>query len=157
MRGSGERSVLHTNVRRNEQIEKDRSPTSRWSYGLTSTANQLRFADHLVCYGDIFWCLVQYFLNPVFYIPFFSFKVKFAAEGKKITGLRLYHELYQLQKGTTRGKRSRRNEPHDTHDSKQHSYDTSAKGCGSLHYAYHSFLLSKYTSHHITLYWSIFG
>lgn len=151
VRGSGERSVLHTNVRRNEQIEKDRSPTFRWSYGLTSTANRLRFADHLACYGDIFWCLVRYFLNPIFYISFFSFKFKFAAEGKKITGSRLYHELYQSQKGTTCGKRSRRNETHDTHGGKEHCYNPGAKRCRSLHYAYHSFLLSKYTSCHITL------
>ena len=65
----------------------------RWSYGLTSIAVRLRFADHLVCYGDIFWCSVQYFLNPIFYIPFFSFNVKFAKWAKKITGLRLYHHI----------------------------------------------------------------
>ena len=73
--------------------------------------------------------------------------------GKKITGLHLYHELYQSQKGTTRNKRGRRNESHDTHDSKQHSYDTSAKRSFSLHFVHHSFLLSKYTS--ITMYYSI--
>ena len=39
-----------------------------------------------------------------------------------------------------------RNESHDTHDSKQHSYDTSAKRSFSLHFVHHSFLLSKYTS-----------
>lgn len=45
----------------------------------------------------------------------------------------------------------RRNETYDAHDSEKHRYNTGAKRCRSLHYAYHSFLLSKYTSCHITL------